>query len=157
MSHGVAPGRASALHPPGSYAIGRRPLTMEPLVARPELGTKRLCPNCGAKYYDLNHDPITCPKCNALFATGAVAAIRPETAKEEEEDDDTVDTETDDVVLVPLEEAEDDTDTDDDDDDDVAVVAPTIDADDDALIDDDDDDEEMSEVVRASDDDDDDR
>ncbi|MCR6632228.1 MAG: FYDLN acid domain-containing protein [Magnetospirillum sp.] len=30
-------------------------------------GTKRRCPSCGAAYYDLNHDPITCPKCQALF------------------------------------------------------------------------------------------
>ena len=26
-------------------------------VAKPELGTKRICPNCGAEYYDLNGDP----------------------------------------------------------------------------------------------------
>ena len=32
-------------------------------MAKPELGTKRLCAHCGAKFYDLNHAPITCPKC----------------------------------------------------------------------------------------------
>jgi uncharacterized protein (TIGR02300 family) len=36
-------------------------------VAKPELGTKRLCARCSAKYYDLNQAPITCPKCGALF------------------------------------------------------------------------------------------
>jgi uncharacterized protein (TIGR02300 family) len=36
-------------------------------VAKPELGTKRLCPSCGAKFYDLNRDPITCPKCGAAI------------------------------------------------------------------------------------------
>ena len=35
-------------------------------VAKPELGTKRLCASCSAKFYDLNHDPITCPKCGAV-------------------------------------------------------------------------------------------
>jgi uncharacterized protein (TIGR02300 family) len=36
-------------------------------VAKPELGTKRLCASCGAKFYDLNHDPIACPKCGAAY------------------------------------------------------------------------------------------
>ena len=32
-------------------------------MAKPELGTKRLCGSCAAKFYDLSKDPITCPKC----------------------------------------------------------------------------------------------
>jgi len=36
-------------------------------VAKPELGTKRLCAGCGAKFYDLNKDPITCPKCGTVY------------------------------------------------------------------------------------------
>jgi uncharacterized protein (TIGR02300 family) len=36
-------------------------------VTKPELGTKRLCADCGAKFYDLNHSPITCPKCSKVF------------------------------------------------------------------------------------------
>jgi uncharacterized protein (TIGR02300 family) len=36
-------------------------------VAKPELGTKRLCASCGAKFYDLNKDPIVCPKCETVF------------------------------------------------------------------------------------------
>jgi uncharacterized protein (TIGR02300 family) len=32
-------------------------------MTKPELGTKRLCTECGARYYDLNATPITCPKC----------------------------------------------------------------------------------------------
>jgi len=36
-------------------------------VAKPELGTKRLCASCGAKFYDLSKDPITCPKCGTVF------------------------------------------------------------------------------------------
>jgi uncharacterized protein (TIGR02300 family) len=35
-------------------------------VAKPELGTKRLCPGCGARFYDLSKDPITCPKCSTV-------------------------------------------------------------------------------------------
>jgi uncharacterized protein (TIGR02300 family) len=42
-------------------------------VAKPELGTKRLCAECGAKFYDLNKDPITCPKCGSVFEVVAVS------------------------------------------------------------------------------------
>ncbi len=31
------------------------------------LGTKRTCPNCEARFYDLNKDPIECPKCHYTF------------------------------------------------------------------------------------------
>jgi uncharacterized protein (TIGR02300 family) len=36
-------------------------------MTKPELGTKRLCTHCGAKFFDLNHAPITCPKCGMVF------------------------------------------------------------------------------------------
>ena len=32
-------------------------------MAKPELGTKRVCVSCGAKFYDLTHTPAVCPKC----------------------------------------------------------------------------------------------
>ena len=44
-------------------------------MAKPELGTKRLCASCGAKFYDLNKDPIHCPKCRAVYEV--VVATRP--------------------------------------------------------------------------------
>jgi uncharacterized protein (TIGR02300 family) len=50
-------------------------------VAKPELGTKRLCAHCGARFYDLNHAPITCPKCGTVFEAVAAARGRPETAR----------------------------------------------------------------------------
>ena len=43
-------------------------------VAKPELGTKRVCASCGARFYDLNKDPITCPKCGTEFT---VASLTP--------------------------------------------------------------------------------
>jgi len=46
-------------------------------VAKPELGTKHLCTNCGAKFYDLNKDPIVCPKCHTALELVA-APRRPE-------------------------------------------------------------------------------
>ena len=30
-------------------------------------GTKRVCQNCGSKFYDLNRDPIVCPICQTVF------------------------------------------------------------------------------------------
>ncbi len=36
-------------------------------MAKAELGTKRLCGACGAKFYDLNKNPIVCPKCSTVF------------------------------------------------------------------------------------------
>jgi uncharacterized protein (TIGR02300 family) len=50
-------------------------------VAKPELGTKRLCTHCNTKFYDLNKDPIVCPKCHTVVPLVAVTArARPETA-----------------------------------------------------------------------------
>ncbi len=34
-------------------------------MAKPELGTKRVCVSCGARFYDLNRQPVICPKCSA--------------------------------------------------------------------------------------------
>ena len=36
-------------------------------MTKVEWGTKRICPNCGTRYYDMRRDPIMCPKCGAPF------------------------------------------------------------------------------------------
>ena len=36
-------------------------------MADPKLGTKRQCPSCGARFYDLNKKPNECPKCEHVF------------------------------------------------------------------------------------------
>jgi uncharacterized protein (TIGR02300 family) len=36
-------------------------------VPSPTLGVKRVCPSCGARFYDLNKKPISCPKCAFSF------------------------------------------------------------------------------------------
>jgi uncharacterized protein (TIGR02300 family) len=58
-------------------------------VAKPELGAKRQCQNCGAKFFDLNKDPIVCPKCGTVFQ-GVVARAERATAKEDEAEDEAV-------------------------------------------------------------------
>jgi uncharacterized protein (TIGR02300 family) len=50
---------------------GRRKKPGHVEVAKVDLGTKRVCPNCGTKYYDLNKDPIICPKCGTHFEAPA--------------------------------------------------------------------------------------
>jgi uncharacterized protein (TIGR02300 family) len=38
-------------------------------VAKPELGNKHHCQNCGARFFDLNKSPIRCPNCGAQAET----------------------------------------------------------------------------------------
>jgi uncharacterized protein (TIGR02300 family) len=45
-------------------------------VAKPELGTKRLCGHCGTKFYDLSKNPIVCPKCATVFQVPTPSASR---------------------------------------------------------------------------------
>jgi uncharacterized protein (TIGR02300 family) len=46
-------------------------------VAKPELGSKRQCMSCGAKFYDLNRDPAVCPKCGTPMQATAVTRVAP--------------------------------------------------------------------------------
>ena len=51
-------------------------------MAKPELGTKRLCASCGAKFYDLSKTTITCPKCHTVMEIAPVTSRpRPEPAR----------------------------------------------------------------------------
>ena len=36
-------------------------------MAKAEWGLKRTCQSCGARFYDLQRSPITCPKCEAEY------------------------------------------------------------------------------------------
>lgn len=40
-------------------------------MAKPEWGTKRICLSCGARFYDFQKDPITCPSCGTVFDPAA--------------------------------------------------------------------------------------
>ena len=41
-------------------------------MVKAELGTKRTCPSCGSKFYDLLKSPIICPKCGVSFIAAAL-------------------------------------------------------------------------------------
>jgi uncharacterized protein (TIGR02300 family) len=75
-------------------------------LVKADLGTKRGCPSCGTRFYDLTKRPIECPKCGFSFEPEAlykqrrgrqpepaVAAtvVRAEEAEDEEEDDENED------------------------------------------------------------------
>src|SRR5436305_12176017 len=50
-----------------SAPVKRATISQGAIVAKPEWGTKRICPSCGTRYYDLMHDPVVCPKCATPF------------------------------------------------------------------------------------------
>src|SRR5271167_4110757 len=88
---------------------------MERMVAKPEWGTKRICPSCGTRYYDLLREPVICPKCSTPYDPEAFLKSRrarpiPPAEKElEPVGAEELETEEADVVeeeAVPLEEAE---------------------------------------------------
>ncbi|MFE1602448.1 TIGR02300 family protein [Methylobacterium sp. ID0610] len=77
-------------------------------MARPELGLKRQCMSCGAKFYDLNRDPATCPKCGTVYQIAALASTRvpaPAIANRAQPDDES-DEETSGPEMVSLDEVE---------------------------------------------------
>lgn len=62
-------------------------------MVKPAWGIKRTCQSCDAKFYDLQREPIVCPKCGAIFDPEAslktrrgrpaekVVPLKPEVAK----------------------------------------------------------------------------
>ncbi len=52
------------------------------MAAKLEWGAKRTCLSCGARFYDMRRDPITCPKCSTVFDPEAV--FRPRRARSTE-------------------------------------------------------------------------
>src|ERR1051326_4740077 len=45
-------------------------------AAKADLGTKRICPTCAARFYDLQKRPIECPKCHTAFEPEALFRTR---------------------------------------------------------------------------------
>jgi uncharacterized protein (TIGR02300 family) len=77
-------------------------------VATADLGTKRLCPSCGARYYDLNKSPILCPRCGTQFEVPTGRSSRAAPAPKPVVEDEEVEVETE-AEVISLEEAEEET------------------------------------------------
>src|SRR5919204_6378416 len=52
-------------------------------MSKPARGTKRVCPSCGARFYDLNRNPITCPVCQSVYQVTPPSSRRGERAAPE--------------------------------------------------------------------------
>ena len=50
-------------------------------MSKPAWGTKRVCPSCGARFYDLSRTPITCPVCQAVYQVTPPPSRRGERAQ----------------------------------------------------------------------------
>jgi uncharacterized protein (TIGR02300 family) len=126
-------------------------------VAKPELGTKRIDPETGRKFYDLNKDPIVSPYTGksyprSFFEDGKVSGRDEEDEVEEKE----VDTEEESAEVISLEDADEEAKGGDDlpdlgDDDDVDLG----DDDDDTFLEDEEEgDDDVSDMIGVGDDDD---
>lgn len=106
-------------------------------MPKEEWGTKRMCPQCGTRFYDLQHDPMTCPACSAEFTAESLVAgrgramIAEKTPARDVAEDDVIDT-----------------------DDDLDAGETDGDLDDDLLEDDDDADVSLDEIADVADDED---
>ena len=78
-------------------------------MSKAELGTKRIDPETGKKFYDLNKDPVVSPYTGksyplSFFAETSIAAVMEKVAEEEEVAE--VDAESTEVEIVSLEDAD---------------------------------------------------
>lgn len=114
-------------------------------MARPELGLKRQCMNCGAKFYDLARDPATCPKCGTLYQLAATRVAPPVAARSNDEDEDEDEKGPEIVSLDEVEASEDDADVTVDDDDGDDEAGPS--GDDDTFLEEEDGDDDVSDLI----------
>ena len=64
-------------------------------MAKVDIGTKRVCPECDAKFYDLNRNPAICPMCQNSFdpseldpnAVLPTAPLKPQANTEDDPDE----------------------------------------------------------------------
>ena len=60
------------------------------MATKAERGNKRVCQNCGSKFYDLMRDPIICPICQSVYQDGGVASRPAASGNALDADDDAV-------------------------------------------------------------------
>jgi len=55
-------------------------------VAKPELGNKHQCEQCGVCFFDLKKSPITCPKCGTVVQATPLSRATPRVAVADEDE-----------------------------------------------------------------------
>jgi uncharacterized protein (TIGR02300 family) len=126
-------------------------------VVKPELGTKRIDPETGRKFYDLNKDPIVSPYTGKSYPRTYFESASDTSVDEEEEvEEKELDVEEESPEVVSLEEADEETKGDDlpdlGDDDDVDLGDD--DDDDTFLADEEEEDDDVADIIGVGDDDD---
>jgi uncharacterized protein (TIGR02300 family) len=126
-------------------------------VAKPELGTKRIDPETGRKFYDLNKDPIVSPYTGKTYPRSFFDTTSTKLVDEEEDEveEREVDSEEEGAEIVSLEDADDETKGGDD----VIEIEDEEDVDlgdddeDTFLEDEEEDDDDVSDIIGVGDDD----
>jgi uncharacterized protein (TIGR02300 family) len=75
-------------------------------VAKPELGTKRVCPVTGRKFYDLNKNPVISPYTGEVVPIAPIAASRGRAEKVSETAEPELETAEEGAEFVSLEDAD---------------------------------------------------
>lgn len=76
-------------------------------MAKPELGTKRIDPETGKKFYDLNRDPIVSPYTGISYPRSYFESSVEAKVEEEEVEEDELDTALEKPEFISLEDADD--------------------------------------------------
>lgn len=112
-------------------------------VAKSDIGTKRICPETGRKFYDLNKDPIVSPYTGVSYPRSYFESGSRIVEEEEEVEEKELDAEEGAPEVVSLDDAEDD---------DAKDEIPGIEDEEDVEIDDDDDDTFLADEEEEDDD-----
>ncbi len=83
-------------------------------MAKPDLGTKRVCPETGRKFYDLNKDPIVSPYTGQSYLRSYFESSTPSVVADEEIEEKEIDADETGAEVISLEEADDEAKGDDD-------------------------------------------
>ena len=121
-------------------------------MAKPDLGTKRICPETGRKFYDLNKDPIVSPYTGQSYPRSYFDSGAPAVVEEEDVEDKEVDAEESEAELISLEDADEETKGSEDIDDDVDLGEDE--EDDTFLADDEEDEDDVTGIINVGGDDD---
>lgn len=116
-------------------------------MTKPELGTKRIDPETGKKFYDLNRDPIISPYTGLSYPRSYFETVAAEIPADEEDlEAEALDTSLEKPTFISLDDAEEEEKADEDipdlDDDDVDLGA-----DDDTFLPDDEEDDDVSDIL----------
>ncbi len=126
-------------------------------MAKPELGTKRVDPETGQKFYDLNKDPVVSPYTGKTYPRTYFESAGDKLVEEEVEEKEEIESDDSAPEVISLEEADEDTKSGDDAvdiEDEEDVDLGDEDDDDTFLADDEEEDDDVADIIGVGEDDD---